>query len=585
MDIMSFSKAISIFGLKNNYTEDELKKRYRELVRQNHPDYHMNDTEEKQSEYNRKTQDINEAYDILKKNSNIHSTYTYESASTYWSHQNYQGYGYRRERYDPNIIIQRSNAVKNIRSYNKPCDAEKLRRQVSDLITKYIILINKSQDVNMTLINFKIDLEQLYRNYIKIYCQKHKIPSFLINQQKFNYDCDCAKLFNQLKDCERTVGIDISKIIRKYQYHEHFKILEDQILEERNKVREKISYVTLKDEYLNLLREYSNKINELIIEYNKRYRDFKFALDKLSHQLDSKVKKYLYDNIKEIVLKSNDDELTELLKSAIEESRPKKETKKENKESELKETFEKEKDANESQSSKIPKIREIIYAELRRKYLANSNSNDIDMVNKLFMKAVELLYSENCTIVTIGEIKKITFKNPKEEYERLIKLSTKANQPFDEFLCINRAAYELDSKICKARKIMHGETIHYVIKNISFEDEFIDEKTFKEKYITIDEFLQEAIFLGYKQETYPFDEVLYYNPKYEMTLMRLIAIGEETGYTYVIGDTSPKTYSYKRNKKTDIYQYKAYLKEDISKFFDREYEEWKEINKGSSYKR
>ena len=70
MQDMTFSKALSIFGIKNNYTEDELKKRYHELVKLYHPDYHMNTTEEKKEEYNRKTQDINEAYDVLKKNLN-----------------------------------------------------------------------------------------------------------------------------------------------------------------------------------------------------------------------------------------------------------------------------------------------------------------------------------------------------------------------------------------------------------------------------------------------------------------------------------------------------------------------------------
>ena len=58
-----------------------------------------------------------------------------------------------------------------------------------------------------------------------------------------------------------------------------------------------------------------------------------------------------------------------------------------------------------------------------------------------------------------------------------------------------------------------------------------------------------------------------------------------TEYIYVIGDTSPSKYSYHKNEKTDIYQDKEYLKEDIKKCFDREYKMWKEIKKNSSYKR
>ena len=50
------------------------------------------------------------------------------------------------------------------------------------------------------------------------------------------------------------------------------------------------------------------------------------------------------------------------------------------------------------------------------------------------------------------------------------------------------------------------------MKKIDSPDEIIDEKTLEENYINIDTVLSEAIFLGYKQESYPFDEILYHNP-------------------------------------------------------------------------
>ena len=40
------------------------------------------------------------------------------------------------------------------------------------------------------------------------------------------------------------------------------------------------------------------------------------------------------------------------------------------------------------------------------------------------MKAMELLYSESCTVGTLIEIKKITFENPQEEYGKLTKQNT-----------------------------------------------------------------------------------------------------------------------------------------------------------------
>ena len=125
-----------------------------------------------------------------------------------------------------------------------------------------------------------------------------------------------------------------------------------------------------------------NVCDKKIIEYNRKYYEFKYALDKLSNQLEKKVKKYLYDNIKEIVLKLNDDELTELLIDAIKESKLQKnmETIDEIKESFLKKSSESE----ETKKTKIPNTRETIYNELKKKYL-NSNPS-IDIVNKLFIK-------------------------------------------------------------------------------------------------------------------------------------------------------------------------------------------------------
>ena len=409
MQDMTFSKALSIFGIKNNYTEDELKKRYHELVKLYHPDYHMNTTEEKQEEYNRKTQDINEAYDVLKKNLNKRPTYTYENASTYWSRQNYNGYGYYRQD-DANLIFEMKEVKKKISSYFKPCPAEKLKLQVSNLILDYIMKVGNSENPNLTFINFKIDLEKKYRNYIDIYFQKHKIPEFLIYVYKFNYDCDCSKLFKQIKDCEQRIEYDLSKIIKKFKFHDYFKILETKILEEKVKTRERINYNTTNEEYLNVLKNYENTVNKMIVEYNRRY-----ALDRLSIQLDKKVKKYLYDNIKEIVLKSNDDELTELLIEAIEESKLQKDLKTIDKIRESSET--KETEFEEEKSSRIPNARENIYNELKKKYL-NSNPG-VEIVSKLFIKAVTLLYSEKCTLKIAKDINDLTFENPQEEYEKL----------------------------------------------------------------------------------------------------------------------------------------------------------------------
>lgn len=423
MQSMTLSQALTIFELKSKYTEDELKKRYITLMKQYHPDRYERENQEIKEQMTKKTQDINEAYEILKKNLTNRQKYTHETASTYWSNQSYQGYGYNRYKKDVQYTKKIKKTQEKMREYFKSCSVKKLMNQVYDLINNYINQVEYSQNPDLTFINFKIELEKLYRNYIIIYAQKHNIPSFIIKQHNFNYDCDCSKLFNQIKDCERKIGYDLSKIIRKHKCHEHFDILEDKITEESKIIREKINFNTTTKEYSEILETYDNIVDKLIIDYSIKHYEFKFALSKISRQLTEEIKKELYKNIKSIVLNADYDEMTELLISAIEESKSK-EDKNQKETIEQIETIENSKIPKEESKTdikKLHKIRESVYNELKQKYLKASKTNimEIEMINNLFTKAVELLYSKNCTLKIVQEINNLTFDNPQEEYEKL----------------------------------------------------------------------------------------------------------------------------------------------------------------------
>ena len=64
---------MNIFGLKGNSTEDEIKKKYRELISQYHPDkvQHLGREFQQMAEY--KTKEIQKAYDYFKQNYNINN--------------------------------------------------------------------------------------------------------------------------------------------------------------------------------------------------------------------------------------------------------------------------------------------------------------------------------------------------------------------------------------------------------------------------------------------------------------------------------------------------------------------------------
>ena len=65
---MTYKQAKLLFGfdLNRNYPIEEIIKRYRELMKMNHPDMHIREDEKSLSLYNKKSILINEAYRTLK---------------------------------------------------------------------------------------------------------------------------------------------------------------------------------------------------------------------------------------------------------------------------------------------------------------------------------------------------------------------------------------------------------------------------------------------------------------------------------------------------------------------------------------
>lgn len=73
-----------VLGVKENASQDEIKKAYRELVKQYHPDKYVNNPLKDLAE--EKLREINEAYDILSKKSNSgNTTSSYGSSSSNYS--------------------------------------------------------------------------------------------------------------------------------------------------------------------------------------------------------------------------------------------------------------------------------------------------------------------------------------------------------------------------------------------------------------------------------------------------------------------------------------------------------------------
>ncbi len=75
-----------VLGVKENASQDEIKKAYRELVKQYHPDKYENNPLKDLAE--EKLREINEAYDTLTKNSNTGSSGNYGNSTSYSNSSN-----------------------------------------------------------------------------------------------------------------------------------------------------------------------------------------------------------------------------------------------------------------------------------------------------------------------------------------------------------------------------------------------------------------------------------------------------------------------------------------------------------------
>lgn len=374
---MNITKALALLGLTNNYTEEELKKAYRRLSKLNHPDSHANESPEAIDKYTRLTQDLNLAYEVLKKNLKRP-----KETSTRDSYLDIQ------------ILFIKSK----INSYYKECSAKKLMNLVNKLIAKYnmkLTNINSYLEISSILNLFKYELELLYKDYGEKYAKKYKIPQFLVLRYVKEFDCDCKVFYGQLQSSLNHIDLDIIKILNKYNNKNHYIDLEEDIKILLSELKNKLCNIDIKEEeYKALIETYQNKIEIIFRKYERKYNKFITEYNKVRHKLNISERKYIENNIYAFIKETPIDEISLKLNELI-----------------------------QPQDKRI-----LIYNKLRKNYLENGEKY---LASDLFLLASNLLYEKETSEEVIKCISSLTFSNPEKELQILQKLIHKKNKTVD----------------------------------------------------------------------------------------------------------------------------------------------------------
>ena len=243
---MNKEKALRILGLTEPFTKEELIKRYRILVKENHPDYHPDKTEI--------MQEINYAKEYLEKNYTFSSTELIEYKKK------------KLEEFKKFVSLNMSEYSKCFLKFKK--DIEWLFKYLNDeLVNNNTIDFKEGIDSVFNTAFFT--LEKYFKDLKYDYFNENYIDD---NNISINYDCNVQEFYDQLLKIKYSYSrevqfiIKITEAIQKYSSYIGYSILEEEIDLEAEKIiaKCKASKYRNQDNYIN---EFNNNIDILFKKY------------------------------------------------------------------------------------------------------------------------------------------------------------------------------------------------------------------------------------------------------------------------------------------------------------------------------
>lgn len=286
---MSIANARTILGfdLDTILTIEIITKRYRELMKEYHPDRHFNSSENELKEYTQKSIDINNAYDYLKQNiGRVNSTS-------------------KSKKYDVDddivFFLNKAKAMSSLRKYFENASESKLKNNVVNLYKKCNIEnatnnveLKKSVDMFLSFISV------LYKNEETRYRIINKIPASFKYEIDYNTDVDSflRRLYGMVNVRKQYIDSSLDRIISNNMYDEEYSFTKS-FLELRSSYINRLNNATLtSEEEKEIFRTFKIKVKEISDYFEKNRKEY-IALIKKVNKVDNS---FMSDEEKKILL-------------------------------------------------------------------------------------------------------------------------------------------------------------------------------------------------------------------------------------------------------------------------------------------
>ena len=258
---MYFVKAIEVLGLSSNFTEQELKKAYHNLMRKYHPDVNIGENETKRKELEEKAKEVNDAYDYL-------------------------------------IMIRESRSlneyidflIEELRKYNNESvfysELDPYQMMITSIIADFFFDTgNKSKaEVDQIFQEFKRKIKSIFEILCDKYFKQYDIDTKY--KSELNYEVSLQDFYKQLmKVKEQFLEQVIGKEILKYQNYKGYDYLKNWIeIAVVHNFKVNVEKMRL-EEAISMMHEEAEKLFELYFKILEKFNRIDEVLEKNNENL------------------------------------------------------------------------------------------------------------------------------------------------------------------------------------------------------------------------------------------------------------------------------------------------------------